>query len=52
MREVLAKEVLGLAFFEVYFDYGMHVEVVTYFFGHVVADDLLNYGVEAKLKGS
>jgi hypothetical protein len=32
MRQFLAKEVLGLAFFEVYFGYGMHAEVVVAYF--------------------
>jgi hypothetical protein len=51
MRELLTREVLGLAFVEVYFGYGMHNEVVVaYFLGQVVADDLLDNGVETKAK--
>ncbi len=51
MRELLAKEVPGFIFVEVYFGYGMHDEaIVAYFLGQVVADNLLNRGVEAKTK--
>jgi len=43
--------ILGFIFVEVYFGYGMHDEaVVAYFLGKVVADNLLNRGVEAKTK--
>lgn len=49
MRELLAREVPGLAFVEVYFGYGMHGKTaVAYFLGQVVADKLLVRGVEAK----
>ncbi len=51
MRQLLTREVPGLAFVEVYFGYGMHNEVVVaYFLGQVVADDLLDNGVETKAK--
>lgn len=51
MLELLAKEIPRLAFVEVYFGCGMHAKVVVaYFMGHVVVDNLLHHGVEAKAK--
>jgi hypothetical protein len=51
MRELLVREVTRLAFVEVYFGYGMHVEVVvTYFLGQVIVDNLFNSGVEIKTR--
>jgi hypothetical protein len=51
MKELLAKEFPWLTFVEVYFGYGMHDETsVAYFLGQVVANNLLNCGVEVKVR--
>lgn len=51
MKELLAREVPWLTFVEVYLGYGMHDEaVVAYFLGQVVANNLLDRGVEVKAR--